>query len=86
MGIYLDRLHEQHDEITAGVNDVLNRAADENRDVTDDEAGQVERDRSRLAELAVNRPLHGPRARRRAGAGSPRTGRPGGRPDAHHGP
>jgi hypothetical protein len=54
MGIYLDRLHEQHDEITAGVNDVLNRAAEENRDVSDDEAGQVERDRSRLAELAAS--------------------------------
>jgi hypothetical protein len=54
MGIYLDRLHEQHDEITTGVNDVLNRAAEENRDVTDDEASQVERDRSRLAELAAS--------------------------------
>jgi hypothetical protein len=53
MGIYLDRLHEQHAEITNGIESVLNRAADDNRDVTDDEAAQVERDRSRLGELAV---------------------------------
>lgn len=53
MGIYLDRLHEQHREITAGVDAVLNRAAEENRDVSDDESQQVERDRARLAELAT---------------------------------
>jgi HK97 family phage major capsid protein len=53
MGIYLDRLHEQHREITTGVDDILNRAAEENRDVTDDEAGQIERDRTRLGELAA---------------------------------
>jgi HK97 family phage major capsid protein len=51
MGRYLDRLHEEFDTITEGVNAVVDRAADENRDVTDDENTIVERDTSRLAEL-----------------------------------
>jgi HK97 family phage major capsid protein len=51
MGAYLDRLNSQYDEIRDGIDAVVNRAADENRDVTETEQGQVDRDRSRLTEL-----------------------------------
>jgi hypothetical protein len=51
MGAYLDRLNAQFDEIREGIDAVVNRAADENRDVTEQEQGQVDRDRSRLTEL-----------------------------------
>jgi HK97 family phage major capsid protein len=51
MGRYLDRLHEEFDTITEGINAVVDRAADENRDVNDDENTIVERDRTRLSEL-----------------------------------
>lgn len=51
MGRYLDRLHEEFDTITEGINAVVDRAADENRDVTDDENTIVERDTGRLKEL-----------------------------------
>lgn len=53
MGAYLDRLNAQHDEILAGINAVVDRAADENRDVTDAEQAQVDRDRTRLSEVAT---------------------------------
>jgi HK97 family phage major capsid protein len=52
MPTYLDRLHAQFDEIRAGVDDIVNRAADENRDVSDDEQAQVDRDQTRMAELS----------------------------------
>jgi hypothetical protein len=51
MGAYLDRLNAQYDEIRDGIEAVVNRAADDNRDVTDAEQGQVDRDRSRLDDL-----------------------------------
>ena len=51
MGAYLDRLNAQYDEIRTGIDAVVNRAADENRDVSDTEQGQVDRDRTRLGEL-----------------------------------
>jgi len=51
MGSYLDRLNRQYDEIRDGIDAVINRAADEDRDVNETEQGQVERDRSRLTEL-----------------------------------
>lgn len=51
MGAYLDRLNSQYDEIRAGIDGLVNRAADENRDVTEDEAKQVNRDKDRLDEL-----------------------------------
>lgn len=51
MGAYLDRLNSQFDEITAGMTALTNRAADENRDVNDDEQTQVDRDKGRLDEL-----------------------------------
>lgn len=51
MGRYLDQLHAEFDELTAGITAVVDRAADDNRDVTDDENERVERDRSRATEL-----------------------------------
>jgi hypothetical protein len=51
MGKYLDRLNSQFDEITAGVEEILNRAADENRDVTKDEQDLVERETKKADDL-----------------------------------
>lgn len=51
MGAYLDRLNAQYDEIRAGIDSLVNRAAEENRDVSDDEEKQVNRDKGRLDEL-----------------------------------
>ena len=51
MGAYLDRLNSQYDEIRDGIDAVVNRAAEENRDVTEPETAQVDRDRARLGEL-----------------------------------
>jgi hypothetical protein len=51
MGAYLDRLNAQFDEIRAGIDTLVNRAAEENRDVNDDEQKQVDRDKARMAEL-----------------------------------
>jgi HK97 family phage major capsid protein len=48
---YLDRLNTQFDEITAGIAAVLDRAAAEDRDVTDDEQKIVERDQARAEDL-----------------------------------
>jgi hypothetical protein len=53
MGAYLDRLNSQYDEIRDGIEALVNRAADDNRDVTDDEQKQVDRDKGRLSELAT---------------------------------
>lgn len=53
MGAYLDRLNSQHDEIREGIDTLVNRAAEENRDVTDAEQQQVDRDQARLTELGV---------------------------------
>jgi hypothetical protein len=51
MGAYLDRLNQQFDEIQQGITTLVDRAADENRDVTDAEQAQVDRDKGRLSEL-----------------------------------
>lgn len=51
MGAYLDRLNAQFDEIRDGVTAVLDRAAGDNREVTDPEQAQVDRDRGRMDEL-----------------------------------
>jgi HK97 family phage major capsid protein len=51
MGRYLDALSAQFDEITEGIEETLNRAADEGREVTKDEAALVERDQARAEEL-----------------------------------
>ena len=48
---YADRLQAEFDEITAGINDRLERAAAENRDISDDENAQIERDDKRRADL-----------------------------------
>jgi hypothetical protein len=51
MGAYLDRLTAEYDEVMSGVDATIDRAAEENRDVTDDETAQVTRDRERLTVL-----------------------------------
>lgn len=51
MGAYLDRLNEQFDEIRDGIESLVNRAAEEKRDVSDAEQKQVDRDKTRLSEL-----------------------------------
>jgi HK97 family phage major capsid protein len=51
MGAYLDRLNQQFDEVREGITALIDRAADDNRDVTDDEQKQVDRDKARMAEL-----------------------------------
>jgi HK97 family phage major capsid protein len=53
MGRYLDRLHEEFDTITAGIDEIVNRAADENRDVSDDENAVIEREETRRGELST---------------------------------
>src|SRR5262245_4227410 len=51
MGAYLDRLNSEFDQIKSGIDTLVNRAAEENRDVSDDEQKQVDRDQVRLDEL-----------------------------------
>lgn len=51
MGDYLDRLNKQFDEIVNGMEAITNRAAEDNRDVNDDESKQIDRDKGRLDEL-----------------------------------
>lgn len=53
MGAYLDRLNEQFDEIRTGIDELVNRAAEEKRDVSDDEQKRVDRDRGRMDELTA---------------------------------
>jgi len=48
---YSDRLNAEFDEITAGVVTVLERAADEGRELSADETAQIDRDDARRAEL-----------------------------------
>lgn len=54
MGVYLDRLNKQYDEIRDGIDAVINRAAEEDRDVTDTEQAQVDRDKARAADLETS--------------------------------
>lgn len=51
MGAYLDRLNREFDDIRTGIDSLVNRAAEDNRDVTDDEQKQVDRDKARLGDL-----------------------------------
>lgn len=51
MGAYLDRLNSEYDQIRDGIDALVNRAAEDNRDVSDDEQKQVDRDKSRLDDL-----------------------------------
>lgn len=53
MGIYLDRLHSERAEISERVETVLNRAAEDSRDVTDAEAEDIARDRERMTSLSA---------------------------------
>lgn len=58
MGVYLDRLTEQFDEIVEANDELLTRAATENRELTDDEQKIVERDQSRADELKKSIEYH----------------------------
>ncbi len=51
MGRYLDQLVAEFDEINTGNEEILNRAADESRDVSKDEKEQIERAQTRALEL-----------------------------------
>lgn len=51
MGAYLDRLNAEYDEAITGIDTVIDRAAEEKRDVSDDENKSVERARERLGVL-----------------------------------
>lgn len=51
MGAYLDRLNAEYDEAVKGIDATIDRAAEEKRDVTDDEAKGVERARERMTTL-----------------------------------
>lgn len=51
MSVYLDRLTDEFEAITAGIDDTLNRAADEQRELTADESTTVERSQVRAEEL-----------------------------------
>lgn len=53
MGAYLDRLNEQFDEIKGGIDTLVDRAAEEGRDVTTAEQTQVDRDQTRMTELTA---------------------------------
>lgn len=48
MGAYLDRLNAEYEEVRTAVDTTIDRAADENRDITDDESASVERSRERM--------------------------------------
>ena len=51
MGAYLDRLNQQFDSVRTGIDAIVNRAAEENRDVTDDEQKQIDREHEQGLEL-----------------------------------
>lgn len=51
MPSYLDRLNAEFDQITEGVNAILERAANDDRDVTDDEQAQIDREDVRRQDL-----------------------------------
>src|SRR4051812_21802785 len=51
MGVYLDRLNQQFDEVRNGIDTVLSRATDDNREVTEAEETQINRDKARMDEL-----------------------------------
>lgn len=58
MGKYLDNLTIQFDEILAANDEILNRAADENRELTADEQKIVERDQGKAEELKKSIDYH----------------------------
>lgn len=51
MSLYLDRLTEEFEAITSGIDETLNRAADESRELNDDETRTIERSQGRAEEL-----------------------------------
>lgn len=51
MGVYLERLRSEFDEITDSIDSVLERAADAGRDLTDEENAQIEREDLRRDQL-----------------------------------
>lgn len=58
MGVYLDRLTDQFDEIVSANDDMLTRAANENRDLSDDEQKIIDRDNARAEELRKSIEYH----------------------------
>jgi HK97 family phage major capsid protein len=54
MSAYLDRLTTDFDTITAGIDEILNRAAEENRDATPEETQAIERDQTRADKLQAD--------------------------------
>lgn len=54
MGAYLDRLNTQYDEILEGIDEILDRAADEEREVNKEEKELVEREKKRAEELKAS--------------------------------
>jgi len=51
MGVYLDRLHSQYDEIQRAVTEIADKAAADNRDISDEEQKVIDRDKARMGEL-----------------------------------
>lgn len=51
MGRYLEQLHSEFDELSEGITVIIDRAADEHRDVNDAEQAEVERSQQRATEL-----------------------------------
>lgn len=51
MGRYLDQLHDEFNELQTGITAIVDRAADETRDVSDDEQKQIDRDQERAGDL-----------------------------------
>jgi len=51
MGVYLERLRSEFDEITDSIDSVLERAAEAGRDLTDEENAQIEREDARRDHL-----------------------------------
>lgn len=51
MGVYLDRLNTEYAEVVDAIDTTIDRAANENRDVSEDENKTVERGRERLTTL-----------------------------------
>jgi HK97 family phage major capsid protein len=58
MGVYLDRLTAEYDEILSGTDELLERAAAENRELNADETKTVERDNERAEELRKSIEYH----------------------------
>lgn len=66
---YLDKLRNEFDAITDGITLTLERAADEGRDLSEDEAARIERDDKRRDELEASIKVHAELVERQARVG-----------------